>query len=378
MARPARYCKLLDYGALVTAIMLPELLVNLRALSENTKRALASCRQHGLSLAAVTKGCAALPEVAQVLLDGGADFLADSRSENLARLGSALGDDCPPRILLRLPAPSRAREVVAAAEFSLNSEGATLEALSFAALDAGKTHGVILMVELGDLREGGSEEETLALALSFSRLPGLRLAGLGANFGCLSGVLPSRASLDSLVAIAGTIEGEIKRPLGLVSIGGSVVWHLLEGGGLPAGITQLRLGELILLGRETAFGGNPPGFRTDAFTLVAEVIERKRKASAPTGEIGMDAFGKRRRFEDRGPVERALLALGRQEVDPAELRPRMPGVRIVGASSDHLALELEGDARRIAVGDAVEFDLSYGALLSLSSSRLVDRRFPPE
>jgi len=358
--------------------MLPELNVKLGALDDNMRLVATACRDRGLSLAAVTKGCAAMPQVARVLVGGGADFLADSRIENLSSLGSELGGDCPPRLLLRLPSPSRAREAVAAAELSLNSERATLEALSIAALDAGKVHDVILMVEMGDLREGGSEEETLGLALAFSGFPGLRLAGLGANFGCLCGVLPTRASLDSLAGIARLIEAEAKRPLDLVSVGGSCVWHLLEGQGLPKGITQLRLGELILLGRETAFGDNPPGFRTDAFTLVAEVIERKRKASAPTGEIGMDAFGKRRSFEDRGPVERALLAIGRQEVDPAELRPRMRGVRIIGASSDHLALELEWEARELRPGDMVGFDLSYGALLSLSSSQLVGRRFSPD
>ena len=46
-------------------------------------------------------------------------------------------------------------------------------------------------------------------------------------------------------------------------------------------------------------------------------------------------------FQDRGIRRRALLAVGRQDIEPDGLSPLTRGVEILGASSDHLVCDIE-------------------------------------
>jgi predicted amino acid racemase len=63
------------------------------------------------------------------------------------------------------------------------------------------------------------------------------------------------------------------------------------------------------------------------------------------------------------------LAVGTQDVRIEGLSPRTPGVRIVGASSDHLILDVT--AMPVEVGDELEFDLKYSALMTAMASPYV-------
>ena len=59
-----------------------------------------------------------------------------------------------PMWLLRAPTPATAADTVRLADVSLNSEVETVRALDAAAAAAGRRHGIVLMIDLGDLREG--------------------------------------------------------------------------------------------------------------------------------------------------------------------------------------------------------------------------------
>ncbi len=134
---------------------------------------------------------------------------------------------------------------------------------------------------------------------------------------------------------------------------------------MPEGVTNLRIGESILLGTDTAHGGPLAGLRQDVFTLEAKLVEVQRKPSRPVGESSINAFGEKVDFEDKGDMIRGICAIGRQDVD-------IDGVEILGGSSDHLLVDLTRcpDAR---VGDKLTFAPSYGALLRLYTSPFVDR-----
>ncbi len=135
-------------------------------------------------------------------------------------------------------------------------------------------------------------------------------------------------------------------------------------------INNLRLGESIFLGRETLHRKPISGLFTDAFRLFAEVIESKVKPSKPYGETCQDAFGNVPEFSDRGPMRRVILGIGLQDVLVTGLTPCMD-VDILGASSDHILIDAkESDLK---VGDEVEFNLNYGALLSSMTSPYVAR-----
>jgi predicted amino acid racemase len=170
------------------------------------------------------------------------------------------------------------------------------------------------------------------------------------------------------------VEQELGRELPHVSGGNSSALPLIAAGGMPERIDHLRVGEAILLGRETVRHSAWPGTHQDAFLLHAEVIELKRKPSAPRGDIGEDAFGERRRFTDRGERVRALVNLGREDVDPQGLTASDPGVEVLGASSDYLILDVTDAKTPVRMGDVLSFSLGYGALLAAMDSQYVEKK----
>ena len=215
-------------------------------------------------------------------------------------------------MMLRLPMLSEVDEVVMYADISLNSEMKTIKALSQAAETQGVKHGILLMVELGDLREGIMAEDVVAFAGEVIGLQGVQLMGVATNLNCYGGILPTEKNLSILVQIAKEIEKTYGIHLPIVSGGNSGSVYLLTEKRMPAGINQLRLGEVILRGHETSYQKRVDGLYTDVFTFRAKIIEIKLKPSVPFGEIGMDAFGNIQEYEDKGIMKRAILACGRQ------------------------------------------------------------------
>jgi predicted amino acid racemase len=292
--------------------------------------------------------------------------------ENVARLRAA---GVPgPFWLLRLPPLSEVEAVVDAVDVSLNSELRVLEGLSRAALRRGLRHKVVVMVDLGDLREGVWPDELVPFVREALRLEGIRLVGLGANLTCYGGVVPSAENMGRLV---GCVE-EVERRFGLrcecVSGGNSSALPLIASGAMPERIDHVRVGEAILLGRETVHRGAWPGTHQDAFRLHAEVIELKDKPSLPLGERGEDAFGRRPAFVDRGERRRALLNVGQEDVDVEALTPCDARLSVLGASSDYLIVDV-GAAADVRVGDELVFAPGYGALLAAMDSEYVEKRY---
>lgn len=348
---------------------LPRITIDLDRIDRNARRVRELYARRGVEIMGVTKAVLGCPRVGRALVRAGVATLADSRVENLERLRAG---GVAARLVLLRTSPSVAARAVELADLSLNSELATLEALSAACTAAGRSHRVLLMAEMGDLREGVAPAELPALAAAAEALPGLEVAGIGCNLACFGGVAPDAAKMRQLSRLVERVEARIGRRLGIVSGGNSANHDWLVGGGGRGRIDSLRLGELLLLGRETLDRKIVPGLATDAFVLSAEVIESGVKPTAPAGPRGRDAFGELPAFADHGERPRALLALGRQDVRVRGLSPR-GGARVLGASSDHLIVE--PGRRPLAVGDVVDFDLDYAALLAAMTSPFVCKEF---
>lgn len=337
---------------------------NARALSELLSK-------QGMRLVGVAKGVCAHPVVVEAMVSGGVAAMGDSRIDNLRRIREQgyRGET----ILLRAPGPSVCAEAVRYADTSLNSETAIVRLLGEAAAKAGIVHNVILMVDVGDLREGVMPEQAAEVAARFDRIPGIRLLGIGTNMACYGGVIPTREKMELLLQVKQEVEERIGRPLERVSGGTSANMKLVLEGQMPRGITELRIGESILLGTEAVERKPIPGCHRDAFLFKAEVIEVKTKPSKPIGEIGQDAFGNVPVFEDKGLRRRAILSVGRQDIDPSSLVPLVKGVEILGASSDHLICDVEEAECPVNVGDVLGFGLSYGTLLKAFTSPFVTK-----
>lgn len=350
--------------------MYPRLVIDCGRLRENGQRLCALAGRNGLDrLAFVTKSFCAMPEMVQVLEELPNPYLADSRVGNLEKLAFS----GKKKILLRLPMLSQADRVVQAADISFCSEPAALAALDAAAQRAGKRHGVVLMVDMGDLREGvffRDADGLLVLARQAEDAPGLELAGMAFNVTCYGSVIPTQQTLADFRRLVTLVEEALGRRLELVSCGNSSSVYLL-GKADFAGFNNLRLGESLLLGRETAYGADLPELHQDVLTLECEVVEVRTKPTYPVGKLGVNAFGQTVEYTDRGDRLRAIAAIGQQDIDWTGLTPCMPGMEIFGASSDHLLLDVTDCPAR--VGDVVRFRVDYSAALRAFTSPYVEK-----
>lgn len=346
----------------------PLLEIDLDKLKANLAALIERCQSLSVEVAGVVKGFSALPEAAGVYTECGVRSLASSRLSQLRALRGA-GVACE-RVLIRIPMLSELPEVAEVADMSLQSELETLRALNAVCAKRGTRHRVILMADLGDLREGfWNEEDALDAALEVeNKLKNLRLAGVGVNLSCYGSVVPTKRNMQALVSLAADIEREIGRPLDYISGGASTSAYMALNGTMPYRINLLRLGEICLRGEIDGF--SPDFLQKNVVTVKAEVVECRDKPSFPVGELGVNAFGEVGHYEDRGIRRRAIVAMGRVDYGNCfDLVPRMEGVEVIGASSDHTILDVENVKDKIHVGDVLEFGIkAYGPMAYLTHS----------
>ena len=347
----------------------PSLKIDVVKLEHNTRILADRCAKYNISVAAVSKVFCALPELVEAMIRGGASYIADSRIENLKRIEHL---DIP-KMLLRIPMLSQADDVIKYADISLNSEYAVIKALSEAALKNNKVHNIILMVDIGDLREGVWMEEAVEYVNKLIDLEGINLKGIGTNLTCYGAVIPKVENLSKLLEIARSIENKYNINLDIISGGNSSSIYLIDNGTIPQGINNIRLGESIVLGNETAYGNRIEDSHNDCFMLSAEIIELKEKPSIPIGEIGVDAFGEKPVFQDRGNRKRAIVAVGKQDAKVDGLTPIDDKLIILGASSDHMIIDITDSHKKYQIGDHIDFLPDYGALLALCTSEYVNK-----
>lgn len=348
----------------------PSLEIDLSKVTLNTEYLVNFCGKHDIEIIGVTKGvCASFP-IAKAMLSGGIKKLGDSRIKNIRALKET-GINAP-MYLIRIPMLSELDEVIYWSNGSFNSEVEVIRNISLKSKLYDKIHKVILMVDVGDLREGVMPDDVLKVVGQILAYPSVELEGLGTNVGCYGGIIPSEENTQILIELAQDIEKRYGVRMMTLSGGNTATLKLLEKGGLPQGINQLRVGEAILLGTDVTNNRVIPGTYQDTMKLKTEVIEIKVKPSSPIGKIGQDAFGNKPIIEDRGLMKRAIVALGRQDCKIDGLIPVDPSIQIIGSSSDHLILDVTNCAN-VGLGTIIEFKLSYGAMLSLSTSSYVEK-----
>ncbi|RFB81446.1 alanine racemase [Methylovirgula sp. 4M-Z18] len=350
----------------------PIVTINLALIEHNARAVVTRCARGGIQVYGVTKGACGMPTVARAMLRGGVAGLAESRFENIRRL-RASGIDCK-IMLLRSPPMVRIEELIRIVDVSLQSELPVIREISRTAERIGRVHDIILMVDLGDLREGIWPNDLLPVVEDVMNLSGVRIVGVGVNLMCFGGIMPTVDNMNQLVAHAYKVEARTGLHLDFISGGGSSSLPLLVSGDMPPGINNLRVGEAILQGGAETFHDAPwPPLDQNVFQLTAELLEVKLKPSLPIGKTGFDAFGNVPRFVDEGDRLRGIANIGREDVMVDGLIPTHKGVRVLGASSDHLVLDLHEADPPLQVGDSVSFKMNYGAMLAVMTSEYVEK-----
>ncbi len=336
----------------------PRIEVDLTKIRHNTQAVVGRLKERGIGVTGVTKAVCGHPAIAQAMLDGGCVGLAEARVSNVQRLRTA--GMTGSITLIRTPMLSQVDGVVQLCEASYNTEIVVIAGLAAAAIRKKIVHDIFLVVEMGDLREGILPKNLDSIAQQVVNMPGVALKGIAANFACLSGIAPTAAKMAALSSLSTEIEGLCGPYVETVSGGNSanLPWAL---GKQPIGhVNNLRLGEAILLGVDPITGEQIDGMYTDAFALIAEVIETDAEPTPPPIALVSPDLAKLRLVSNDAGARRLILAIGQQDTDIQGLT-MPPGTTLIGATSDHLVVGTNQSALR--VGTEMRFRMNYKALM---------------
>jgi len=312
----------------------------------------------------------------EYLLSLGNEQVCDARLGNLKTIKSIKPK--AETIYIKPPARKSIPEIVKYADVSFNTEFTTLQWLSEEAIKQNKTHRVLIMIELGDLREGIMGEHLIDFYKKVFELPNIEVMGIGANLNCLSGVMPSKDKLIQLSLYEQLIEAKFGKKIAGVSGGSSVMVPLLMKGQVPQGINHFRIGETLFFGIDLFENNTIDGMSDTVFLLHAEIIEITEKPMTPYGVLDANPSGHTLKIEesDYGKTQkRAILDIGLLDITKTEfLFPIEADLRLIGASSDMLVLDLSHAKRKYKVGDLIAFKMSYMGALAVMNSNYIEKR----
>lgn len=281
------------------------------------------------------------------------------------------------------PPPKRSiPRIVRWADVTFNTDYTTIKLLSEEAVRQQKEHKVIIMVEMGDLREGVMGDKLADFYSKVFELPNIHIVGLGANLNCLNGVMPNQDKLIQLCLYKKVIELEYGKEIPWVSGGTSVVVPLLMQQRLPKGVNHFRVGEILYFGNNLFTEEAVPGMETRVFELDAEIIDITEKPRNPEGELAANPSGETFEIDESQygkTSKRAILDIGLLDVNPKYLHPDDGKLEVLGASSDMLVMDLGDNPKGYKVGDLMTFSMDYmGALALLNSDYIPKRVILPE
>lgn len=353
----------------------PLLEINLSNIEKNVVTLTEKCTRWNLSWVAVTKGFCAVYPIVKLLFQKGVRRFADSNLLNLISIRQLLGEEVE-LFLIRLPMFSELELLFQYRIVPFVSTTESLTKLNSLAREKNTNQRLILAVDGGDAREGFMPEELLQMATSFPNWSHLTIDGIATTVACLNGVLPDRDLLQRMVQLKHELQLILKQQLKL-SVGGTTFLELWEEACCPEGVDEIRLGEAFLFGHDISRKKSIPWLEQETFSLWSEVVEvRPKKPNQSIGR-GFDAFGREvdATKQSKRARKQALVAVGLQDIDDSQLWPEDSRVRITGATSNYLVLDIEESANRYQAGQLLKFKIGYGSVLRAFLSPYVRKEY---
>lgn len=344
-------------------------------LANNYQLLDAEFKKRKITWAAVSKLLCGNTMYLEYLLSLGIKQVCDSRVSNL-RVIKKINPKVE-TIYIKPPAKRSIKGVVEVADISMNSSFETIRMLDAEAKRQGKIHKVIIMIEMGELREGVMRDDLMDFYASIFELPNIEVVGIGTNLTCLYGVLPNQDKLIQLSLYEQLIEAKFDRHIKYVSGGSSVTIPLMEMNMMPKSINHFRVGESLFLGTNPYDESPLKGMATDVFRLYAEVIELIEKPIVPDGEMGHNVEGQSFEFDEENlgkTAYRAIVDIGLLDVEPDHLEATDPTVKVAGASSDMIVIDLGDNNQGYSIGHLIEFKLDYMGTLRILNSDYIEKR----
>lgn len=335
-------------------------------------------RKHGREWTLVTKVLGGNKKVLEAVLESEAVLqthsIADSRVSNLRAVKNIRKDIVT--MYLKPPAKSYVKGVVRYADISVNTEYTTIEAINKEAVRQGKIHRTIIMIEMGELREGVVRDKFLEFYEKVFNLSNVEVIGLGTNLGCMYGIEPTFDKLIQLSLYKQLIEMRFDRRIELVSGGSSITLPLLSKGKMPQQVNHLRIGEAIFLGTTPLTNRKFDKLSTNAFEFVGNIVEFEKKEMRPDGVIGDGNVGHAELSgEDEASVKeyKAIVDFGLVDVDNSYLEPKDRDINFLGTTSDLTVYSLGNTKRHYSSGKTISFKPNYMAVAQLMNSRYITK-----
>lgn len=332
--------------------------------------------QNNIQWAPVLKMLCGNEKYLDYVLSLGSEQVCDARLSNLKMIKKLARHK--ETIYIKPPAKKVIRDIVEYADVSFNTEYSTLKWLSKEAVNQNKTHRVIVMIELGDLREGIMGENLMSFYQKVFELPNIEVAGIGANLNCLSGIMPSKDKLIQLCLYEQLIEAKFGKKIAGVSGGSSVMIPLLMKNLVPKGINHFRVGETLFFGIDLFENTTIKGMKDDVFMLHTEIIEITEKPAVPYGNLDSNPSGEIFEIDtdEYGTTQRrAILDIGLLDISKIDYITAIDSnLNFIGASSDMLVVDISDAQNEYKVGDIVVFKMNYMGALAVMNSNYIEKR----
>jgi predicted amino acid racemase len=357
-----------------------KLLIHLDRIQKNAEILQRILSTRKISLMAVTKVFSGDLHIAETLVEAGVKYIGDSRLRNIILMKNHEID--AKLVLIRIPAIHEIPDIVAFADYSVQSEMKTIKILNKQARIQNKIHNIILMVDSGDMREGIPFNQVFRYVDIIRDLPNVKLKGIATNLKCFGGVIPDDENMTKFSRLAEKIEEVYDIQLEIVSAGNSANFQWLAHTPKIGRINNLRIGEALFFGWETIDFRRISGLYSNNVLLKAQIVEIKERNIVPKGTVHSNAFGEKvtqenEVFKNHSKKEnmrtQMLLNIGRQDVDIHGLTP-VESVKILGASSDYLVVTPKNQ-ERFSVGQNIRFKLNYSALMHLTVSPYIGKKY---
>jgi predicted amino acid racemase len=267
--------------------------------------------------------------------------------------------------------------VVKYADISLNTDYNTILALNQEAKRKDIIHKIIIMIELGELREGVVREKFLEFYEKVLDLPNIEVIGLGTNLGCMYGIEPTYDKLIQLSLYEQLIEMRFQRDINLVSGGSSITLPLLSRGKLPKQVNHLRIGEAVFLGTTPLNNKKFDRLSTNTFEFLGNIVELEKKENIPDGIVGEGNVGHAVVFDENSTIEqeyKALVDFGVVDVDNENIKPKDRSAEFLGTTSDLTVYSLGKNIKQYQSRRTMTFQPNYMAVAQLMNSRYITKK----
>lgn len=306
--------------------------------------------------------------------------IGDSRLSSLKKIKNIHPDIVT--MYIKPPPINYAKSIVRYADISLNTSFRTIEALNTEAGKQKKKHRVIIMIELGELREGIIRDNVVKFYKKAFELENIVIEGIGTNLGCMYGVEPTFDKLVQLSLYEQLLENIFNKKMNLISGGSSITLPLIKKGKIPKAVNHFRVGEAAFKGTSPFDNKKFSTLSTDAFNYRSYIVELEQKQMVPEGIISEGNVGHSAEYDDFDSTDRnyrAVLDFGILDVDVEEISPKDKNINYLGTTSDLTVYDLGNNKNnknqnKYKVGDKIDFHSSYIGTARLMNSQFVEKK----